>query len=360
MEAIASQMKQIQSTVSHLSLPMSKQQKRLMTDTIEKTCPYLAEYDATAAFAPPYGNAHAASAPLMATVLPPFGSTARTVAAYTSGQDASMDAAVSRIILVNKQTPTWFADHAQPVLDLVGAIVAALPLDPVMPYTMDELEKTMTSSAQRKRLEEYYDEITLVNSPELQPRHSAFTKAEVSDKSAAQTRNISNVASSSMVTMSLYTYPMTAMIKQCLPSYAFGRNNQQMADYLQSLIVPNPQANITATDFSKYDGHQNQLTYAVELLLWKRVLTPDHYARVEALMAASRSSSFTSSAGVTYDAGFTRHSGSAETSLMNTLVNIVVCIATVALDKAAASGLPTDTASLVSIIDDTFVTSCFC
>jgi len=156
------------------------------------------------------------------------------------------------------------------------------------------------------------------------PHISAFVKAESYSKYSAP-RNISTIEPKSKLEYSMVQYALAEVLKQ-QPWYAFGKSNKTIAQRVADICT---HANeIANTDFSKMDGHVNNIMRDLEIMILTRAFKPEFTEMVSELHTQQYNVKGTTKHGVKYFSEFTRASGSPETSNFNTIINAFIAYCT--------------------------------
>ena len=243
---------------------------------------------------------------------------------YVADPNTAIDAQYGRMELVNTETPSsWLkADH---LLRTARRVVAAMDFIDVRQLTVPELGDEFTESARKRRFMEYLQNMNLLEDPGCRDKAGAFVKAETNDKQVPLSRNITNPPTHNLMEMSRYTLQAASALKAYTSGYLFQHSNKGVADILVQRSQQFEGLNRVATDYSKYDGTQNSLTFTLELMLFNR-LFPDDVNYITSLLAHVKTMAITTGKEFTYTSYYTRQSGSAETSLMNTWVNMLIAV----------------------------------
>lgn len=134
-------------------------------------------------------------------------------------------------------------------------------------------------------------------------------------------RAISQINGSDKRDYSMYVYSFESVLKR-QPWYAFGKPPvavaQRVVDVLSSATTA------VNTDFSRFDGHGSNLMRELEKMLLMRAFRHQYHAELLDLHRSQFGLKAYAAMGTEYDTGFTRASGSPETSLFNSIVNAFV------------------------------------
>lgn len=256
--------------------------------------------------------------PLMRPIAPPLTPHFNNISAFTKSPEASADAVFTRIADVNKDAPSKQIEFIMGPMATFKQFLNLCFNQVIEELDVDQLSEHMTTAPQRRRLEEVARN-HLKRAIRGSFKNSAFTKSETTDKLLAKTRNISNQNSENLILMSCFTYPAAAYFKQVCPSYLFQYNNSQVGTLNQRMHSTFD--TVIEMDYSSFDGSQNFYTYMVEKIFYDH-LFPN--SNVLDLLDLSRNATYQASDVMRYWPTYTRLSGAAETSLSNTVINMVI------------------------------------
>ncbi len=144
----------------------------------------------------------------------------------------------------------------------------------------------------------------------------AFMKKEAYPK-ITDPRNISTIHCKDKLEYSRMVYSVTELLKNS-KWYAFGKTPksiaQRVADICQSaqFVIP--------SDYSRLDGTITNLCRLVERAFFMRAMHPRYHAQLEMLMKTQYKQQGIGAFGTRYKTGWSRLSGSPETSTCNTLI----------------------------------------
>jgi hypothetical protein len=209
-------------------------------------------------------------------------------------------------------------------------------------------KKTVVSSELKRDMDEFLD---LLGLPELQPtgietvkerqnrptQRELITQAEPwlnehwatkgikafqKDESypdRKDPRNISTIDTVTKVLYCFYMYPVMDHVKT-YGWYAFGQTPKVIA----SKVATTTTGSFVETDFSRFDGTQNSATRCLEEKFIKRVYKGENAKACLHLWNLGRRCPAKTTNGVKYKTGDSRLSGSPETSVFNTLINVFI------------------------------------
>lgn len=262
---------------------------------------------------------HASYKPAMNQIFPLIVRMPVVVPVRAPGLD-TFDAVLGRLAAVSRDSAEL---RDVPVNWWLIDLIITTMFKPLSPLTDQELENhCMGQQNLRKRYEE-----VLKGEKSYSTLHAAvdttnnFPKVESQNKDPSQTsyRNITNDADPLVIQMTRYTKPLSYYAASNFCGYAFGQSNIQLAEHIKDMR--GKYDTVVETDYSAYDGTQNFLTWLIETSIYKHVYPNDD--TILELKLQSYDASVKAS-GYSYRTMGTRHSGSADTSLMNTLLNMVL------------------------------------
>lgn len=149
---------------------------------------------------------------------------------------------------------------------------------------------------------------------------TSFQKSEVYSK-VTHPRNISTLNTDHRLRYGSFIYAWKDYIK-VVPWYAFSKHPKIISDRVYDLaqgadwLIP--------TDFSKWDGTHGKFLADFELSVLLRFFSPTYHREVKNLHQSQFKVKAVTKTGVFYDTGYTRLSGSSDTSDFNTLGNALV------------------------------------
>lgn len=118
---------------------------------------------------------------------------------------------------------------------------------------------------------------------------------------------------------STYVYAAADVIKS-QPWYAFGKTPECIAEKV-AILCTSANVDVSITDFSRMDGRVSEVLRFLERKLMLSLFKTKFHTQLIELLRAQQSLPGRTRFGVKYDTGLTRLSGSAETSLFNTVDN---------------------------------------
>jgi hypothetical protein len=180
--------------------------------------------------------------------------------------------------------------------------------------TFDEVWEKQPRPTQRRTL---LDSLCFWRSPK---RVVSFLKAEpyLGPKSP---RVISTVDPKFKVEYSKDMYALSEHVKQ-FDWYAFGKTPREVA--LRVADICTKASNVVMSDFSRFDGHVSPALRAMENMVIMNLFRKDICDEVATRHNKQFKSRGYTPAGVKYDTGTTRLSGSPETSVMNTICSAYI------------------------------------
>nr|QUS52667.1 RNA-dependent RNA polymerase [Mute swan feces associated noda-like virus 5] len=191
-----------------------------------------------------------------------------------------------------------------------------------------------TRSMQRGRLSNNVDLVDYA----LEQAYDAFVKAEAYPK-ASEPRLISNMPVSHNFKLAGYTLPLADAIKSRFAWYASGKTTNEIERRLLDIALQGHK--LVATDYSRFDGRISEwLETRITQATLRRCFPDDK--ELDELIRYEDGAVGRTMGGVRVPAGFHRKSGSALTSIGNTLINAFVSYCSYRKDKhnhATAMGL---------------------
>jgi len=166
------------------------------------------------------------------------------------------------------------------------------------------------SSSQKKKYEQ-----AAAGKPDLE--NKAFQKTEAYP-AIKHPRNISAVDPKHVVKYSCYTQPLSAALKIVAPWYSFGVHPSEVARRVAD-ISERADGILVEGDFSAYDGTQSSFHVTLVLDLLLAVYPPETHDEIRELTAALSYCMFKTEHKVRYCKNDTEASGSADTSVANTI-----------------------------------------
>jgi hypothetical protein len=149
---------------------------------------------------------------------------------------------------------------------------------------------------------------------------SSFQKGEVYS-TLKDPRNISTLPAEHCLIYSQYTRPFSDHLKTTA-WYAFGMHPRKVAARVVHLARNSEE--VIETDFSRFDGTHSQGLYHLELALLLRAFPVDEHATIRTIHQQMVSAKAWTKHGCDYEMGGSRASGSADTSLFNSIDNAFV------------------------------------
>jgi len=148
----------------------------------------------------------------------------------------------------------------------------------------------------------------------------SFQKAEPYPKATSAPRNISTVDNSLNYRYSRFTLALADHLKQ-FPWYGFSKHPNVVAERVQ--YIATLATFCLETDFSKFDGHHNQMLYDIEYEILLRCF-PTFANELEDLIKNVGHLKGITMFNIKYSIFGSRISGCPDTSIMNTIINALV------------------------------------
>jgi len=216
----------------------------------------------------------------------------------------------------------------------------------VTPFTLKVMKEfiTMFVGASRHSLEPTGTEEVYVRQDKPQQRRilaeaeymryphrvvKSFMKREAG-QNVGDPRNISTINGLDKLEYSTVMYALADFIKQ-FDWYAFGKSPLEQADRVTE--IAQKAKFVIETDFSRMDGRVSPVARMLERMLVMALFKPKHHAKIFELMRAQTDLKAKTKHGVEYQTGTSRLSGSPETSLFNTILNVFVAFLALRMTK---------------------------
>lgn len=178
-----------------------------------------------------------------------------------------------------------------------------------VPADEDEVWERQARPAQQRIL----DEAQQIDEPNRIVK--AFQKKEAYIK-VNDPRNISTINGKDKLEYSRYMYAFSEQLKT-QPWYAFAMTPKSIADRV--VFICETADFVIPSDYSRFDGTVSNLSRIFEEIVAKRCFAPSYHADLVRLMRTQFAQKAVGSFGTWYETGFSRLSGSPETSCFNTL-----------------------------------------
>ena len=146
----------------------------------------------------------------------------------------------------------------------------------------------------------------------------------MANKPLSQQRNITAVVTSMILACSRFTKVATRLFKHKVKTYGFGKDNKQISNLIYNLI--SKCESFILGDFSKFDGTQNEFTRSIDIEFFKSIFTKEYHTEITELFTSVNKFVYSADPTLLIDLGATRQSGSAETSISNTVLNAAVVL----------------------------------
>lgn len=212
------------------------------------------------------------------------------------------------------------------------------------PLGLDDVAARQDRPSQRSILDE-----ASVSGPYYKKLWRAFVKKETAQK-ITDPRNISQATPQAKLAYSSLMYAFHDAVMSAQEWYAFNKTPAECAQKVCEILAEASHA--VPSDAGRFDGHVKLLARILERLLMLRFFAKQHHAAVNEAMDEQVGLPGTTAEGRKYQSAYTRASGSAETSDMNsintafigycgwrnTTINGVKCSADVAWSKMGIYG----------------------
>ena len=149
-----------------------------------------------------------------------------------------------------------------------------------------------------------------------------FMKRETYGKEAPDPRPISQINGSDKRRYSQFMYSLEKVFK-AQPWYAFGKTPKDIGERV-SYVCSTAAKHVINSDFSRFDGHGSNVMRELERRLLTRAFSQEFHVEALELHRSQFGMKAVASYGTRYDQGYSRGSGSPETSLFNSSANAFV------------------------------------
>lgn len=183
----------------------------------------------------------------------------------------------------------------------------------LVPLTYEEVSKRQSRPTQQAILNQAQDTIEPLR------KAKTFIKQE-SYSDIKPPRIITTYNPSDKQDYSAFTYAISDWMKDREIPYAFGRSPAEVAESIAKLCQ-NAEF-VVKSDFTKFDGHISEPCRLLELLLLYRLFPNGYHEELQDLHRAQYNLFATCTLGTKYNTGLARGSGSPETSIFNSIINM--------------------------------------
>lgn len=256
--------------------------------------------------------------PLMRTVNPILSTEIDHIHGYTKGSFSTLNSHHSRIF--NDHIGPITEQHKQNFFKRVTALYIYWIREAndvsLVPKTVEQYAESCNTTNKKHRLEKLQqDQDLTIYATGTKP--SVFIKQECADKDELKCRNITAVPSNIIVETSCYVQTFNEWFKRNFPCYGF-----RTATYISEVItyLSKNSDTITEGDFSAFDGTQSIYTLIYEAIPYSVVFHKPLEEIIDMLLKGNKLL-YTATPHLKLSSGTTRQSGSAQTSMNNTLVN---------------------------------------
>lgn len=244
--------------------------------------------------------------------MPPIVDACFVPASCRSNDVCCIDGRIVKIRQYGRSVHPKYTAYANEFAQLMG------PKGSLMPIDIGEVINS-ASSAQRVK----YERASWFPFSEEHWHNKAFQKTE-GYQEIKEPRNISAVDTNHVVNYLRFVNAVTQHMGETCPWYAFKLNPVQVANRVNAVCELSGGMAIE-TDFSRFDGTQDDFHNTVEGIILFHLFDTCCHAELRALRNALNFSVFKTEYGIRYNTWCTRKSGSADTSLGNTLLNAYMC-----------------------------------
>lgn len=235
---------------------------------------------------------------------------------------ADRDAYLGRLLSVNRDDEELRKKNID--WDLIEQIIRFIFDTELEPLSFQEAEHHYnTHSNLKTRFEEFANIDKTIDATDMADdgiNNFVKTELQTKDPSLTSYRNITNDTDILVIAMTRYTKAMSRHLAQHFPGYAFGQSAASLAKHIHDLS--NQYDTVVETDYSAFDGTQNTLSWLIECMAYKIAFGDQADAIIKCKYKSYCAT--VKAFGYRYSTLGTRHSGAADTSLMNTLVNLIV------------------------------------
>jgi hypothetical protein len=218
-----------------------------------------------------------------------------------------------RIVDVKPKNPASVTDHMQQMMD---DFVECLFPEPYVlrPIDDDDIYERMIKPAQKLQLDQANDGANYVDLIKMFIKKEAYGKP-------TDPRPISTMHNEIKLKYSRYMYACADYVKES-HWYAFGHTPREISDLLCAKLIG---AEFSLdSDFSRFDGHVSEALRMLEQKMTLRAFVPVYHTELLDLQKRQYNQNAISTQGVWYNSGFSRASGSHETSIFNTIANAFI------------------------------------
>jgi len=149
----------------------------------------------------------------------------------------------------------------------------------------------------------------------------SFVKREAYGK-ITDPRVISTLPGAQKWSFARYVYSISKALFKPAHWYAFAHTPLEIANRLNKLAMK--AKHLIPTDYSRFDGRHSEWLAEQELKLFKTFFSPRYHEEIENLLRRNYQARGVTTRGVKYDTGFSRLSGSMDTSICNTFDNALL------------------------------------
>lgn len=181
-----------------------------------------------------------------------------------------------------------------------------------VPVDLEEVYDRQSRPSQRFILDQASMKIDFVTEDKIKSFQKAEAYSEIKDP-----RNISTVPGSQKLHYSAFMYAFTEDVLKHQEWYAFSKTPKQIANRVAALCYK--AKFVVNTDLNRMDGRVSVLLRMLETMAVNRWISKNYAAVMAELQASQHNQKGITAFGVKYDTGFSRLSGSPETSPFNTL-----------------------------------------
>jgi len=198
--------------------------------------------------------------------------------------------------------------------DFLHETIPAHSVRTLHPETVDTVIERQNRPSQRVLINQ-----AMVGGTSNKPKE-VFIKAETYGK-MSDARLITQICPTDKLAYSQFMYSFTDQLYN-YPWYAFGKTPVDIAKRVNQVLLR--AETVTATDFSRFDGHVSEVLRELEIRTLLRLFHPAYAEDLIRLHLTQYGGRCFTRNGVSYEQGLARASGSPETSGMNTWANAFI------------------------------------
>jgi hypothetical protein len=232
-----------------------------------------------------------------------------------------------RIIDVRPQKLELTEFIAKTMNEFASLLIPEAKKNSMVPVDYETVKENQPRPTQQRILEEA--EFSLMERQTEKGVTKSFPKKELYG-GIKDSRCISTIDGADKRDYSAYMYSFAELMKK-QPWYAFGMKPVEIS-YRVTQVLKDAKTAVN-TDFSRFDGHVSNLLRELERACLMRAFKPEHLTEVAELHTRQYGLKGIAPLGTKYDTGYSRLSGSPETSVFNSLDNAFIAYLTLRRTK---------------------------